>query len=113
MEYKKCSNCKCYRDYTQFEKRKNGEIFKTCCKCRIKKADVPFDIEIKKEPELKEGGIVKIKGIEYEIKAKILDKELAKKLVPELKEDGKKYANIEDMPDENIVIPYECCNEIE
>ena len=41
MEYKKCSNCKCYRDDTQFEKRKNGEIFKTCNKCRGQKVDEP------------------------------------------------------------------------
>jgi len=54
---------------------------------------------------LKEDGIVKIKDIEYDIKTKILDKEMARKLIPDF---DKKYVNLEDMPDENVVIPDEC-----
>tara|TARA_Y100000389_G_C17139863_1_gene354385 strand:- start:307 stop:561 length:255 start_codon:yes stop_codon:yes gene_type:complete len=80
----KCKSCGRY--IRVIELKSSGEPYKSCNKCRDiqkktynkknNKADVPFDIEIKKEPD-------------------------------------KKYANIEDMPDENIVIPYECCNEIE
>jgi len=105
MDYKKCGSCGCFKSIEELGCRKSGLVYKCCKRCRnkeIKKTDEP---DVKKEPELKEDGIVKIKDIEYDIKTKILDKEMARKLIPDF---DKKYVNLEDMPDENVVIPDEC-----
>ena len=83
MPNPKCPICKCY--IPEPVKKSSGEIFKTCERCRV----------LQKKQRDKD----KVKNTDTDIEIK--------------KENDKKYANIEDMPDENIVIPYECCNEIE
>jgi len=115
MPNPKCPICKCY--IQEQETKSSGEPYKSCKRCReiqkkqrAKKADEPEtkkedEPDVKKEPEMKEDGIVNIKGIEYDVKSKILDRKMAKKLIPDF---DTKYDNLEDMPDENIVIPDEC-----
>ena len=106
----KCPRCKCYWKPDDTDIKTSGLVAKTCKKCRISqkkekeiiKADEP---DVKKEPELKEDGIVNIKGIEYDVKSKILDKKMARKLIPDF---DTKYVNLEDLPNENVVIPDEC-----
>lgn len=103
MEYIKCGSCCCFKSIEEIGCRKSGIVYKCCKRCRTKnKAD---DKDDKKVPELNEDGSFKIKGVEYEVKRKYLDKDMAMKLMPNF---GKRYENIEDMPDENEVIPKEC-----
>ena len=43
-KYKKCSNCKCFKKYDEYEERRCGGHFKTCKKCRnkeVKEANEP------------------------------------------------------------------------
>ena len=104
MEYKKCPNCKCFKKIDEYGKKKSGMNYKSCNSCiskyhlKTKKADEPDDN--KEEPKT-----INIKGIEYEVKSKILDKEMARKLIPDF---HTRYEDIEDIPDENVVIPDNC-----
>jgi hypothetical protein len=47
MDYKKCSTCKCFRKYDEYEERRCGGYFKTCKSCRmsqkIKKNGIELD----------------------------------------------------------------------
>ena len=106
MDYKKCGSCGCFKSIEEIGCRKSGITYKCCKKCRNKninstEIEINTDIGIKKDPELKEDGIVKIKDIEYEVKGKILDRDRARELIPN-------FDNLKDMPDENVVIPDEC-----
>ena len=99
----KCPICKCY--IKNPELKSSGEPYKSCKRCRdiqrknrVNKADEPDDN--KEEPKT-----IKIKGIDYEVKGKILDKEMARKVIPDF---HKRYEDIEDIPDENVVIPDNC-----
>jgi DNA-directed RNA polymerase subunit M/transcription elongation factor TFIIS len=102
----KCPRCKCYWKPDETDIKTSGLLAKTCKKCRISqkkeksiiKADEPDDN--KEEPKT-----IKIKGIDYEVKGKILDKEMARKVIPDF---HKRYEDIEDIPDENVVIPDNC-----
>jgi len=101
MDYKKCGSCGCFKSIEEIGCRKSGLVYKCCKRCRnkeTKKADEPDNN--KDEPNT-----IKIRGTEYEVKSKILDKKMARKLIPEY---GTRYEDIEDIPDENVVIPDNC-----
>jgi hypothetical protein len=99
----KCKVCHTY--ISEVELKSSGEPYKTCKRCRATqknnyKNKMKSDANVVKKEEIN-----KLTDDMYEVKMKIIDEELAKKLVPEY---GKKYNNIDDIPDENIVIPDNC-----
>ena len=101
----KCPICKCY--IQEQETKSSGEPYKSCKRCR-ETQKVVYSKKNKKadEPDEKdEYDTINIKGIEYKVKSKILDKDMARKLIPDF---DTRYENIEDIPDENVVIPDNC-----
>lgn len=101
----KCKSCDTY--ISVVELKSSGEPFKSCKKCRELRKNIYKKKSIKKadEPDIKKEGKLIINDDMYEIKRKVIDTELAKKLIPSF---GVKYESLEDMPDENEVIPDNC-----
>jgi hypothetical protein len=101
----KCKACLSYISEVEF--KSSGEPYKSCKRCRETQKAVYSKKTKKDEPDdnKEEPKTIKIKGIDYEVKGKILDKEMARKVIPDF---HKRYEDIEDIPDENVVIPDNC-----
>ena len=101
----KCVMCDTY--ITEVELKSSGEPYKTCKKCRERKnkSTIKEDenddekISIDKADETN----LKINGVIYEIKRKVIDKELAIKFISD-------YNIKNGMENENVEIPEYCFN---